>query len=203
VKGAVLALLVAATSAQAQDIVGTGMVDGAMVDLMADGRWVAREGDAAPVDADCFAAGPGYQFCGRPLGWRVVTPLSPYATGSFQLDASTYGMVIAEPLGLADGVTQSYMEGAVIANAALGFGVSEAEIQRYGESQVTVLGQPAQTIVYGGRLMGLPNIFYNTVIVGKSETVQLITYNITGTPSDKTRRVHADYIAAMRRRDQD
>jgi hypothetical protein len=188
----------------AQDVLGTAVINGRSIEIMDDGTWAyAAPGAAAdPSLADCFTVSQAYAFCGKTAGWFVAQKLSPAAAASFQRDDRNYGMVISESIGIDDGISLDFMERALVANAAIAAGLTEADITMFSKTPVTVFEQDGLQMVYGLRVQGLNVVYANTVFLRAKETTQFLTYTIAAEPDAAFLAGHTEYVSLMRERTQ-
>ena len=176
--------------ASAQEAVGRSLVDGKSVTLFDNGTW-AYEGEQ---DLRCSKLGSGISFCGSKNSWKKTTSGSTEIAASYRHDDRHYAIVIVEQLGIEDGLTQEFMRGAVVSNAALAANVAEEEIIVVGIETEERFPFATETIVYGTSLEGLGVTYANTIVTQPHKTFQLITYAVGSDYTQEHKVLHRDFL---------
>ncbi len=186
----------------AQEVVGTGFVDGRKVELRSDNTWAFADKPvlSLPGSEDCLPINGSYEFCGKDLGWRVAQKIAIDAAASFSLNDRTYGLVITEALGVQDGMSLDFMAGAVISNAAVALNIRDEDITIFSTTDGQMFGDPSREMAYGADVDGLRFVYFNTLVVRETETLQFLMFSIGPEPTDTMREANSDFIAAMKER---
>ncbi|MEM9755987.1 MAG: hypothetical protein AAF914_08340 [Pseudomonadota bacterium] len=194
--GLALAIVLIGSAAVAQAPVAEADVDGRPVTLFADGTW-SFDIDIAP--GTCREIAVPISFCADDGRWQLL-PIAGAAAidAQFRLDDRTYAAVIVESVGGIDGVSIDSVE-RTARQALAGRGRVEIEdvpvLHRYDDR----IGQTdLRTIVYAGRIDGVPHVFANSILVQDRMTAQLVTYAVEASYSDAHRAAHADFLARLR-----
>lgn len=148
------------------------------------------------AQVSCDQIGASVRICGVSAAWRRTT-LSPYAAIEYTKENEFHAQVISEPSGTRDGLSLSQVTEVLIDDM-------ESRVDR-GSLEVLVRGRNAgirqsEIIVSRVQLDGIPFIFANTVYVGKSQTIQIITWRIAKILGQADRRTHLEfgnYLALM------
>lgn len=183
-----------ALPANAQDVVGSSIVNGRSVQILSDFTW--RYTTATP--SECQTIKAGVTFCGERSGWKRSSQGSKDLTATFRLDDRNYGLFVVEDLGSEDGVTHEMMRTAIIGNAANSSGMQPTEIAIVGPERRQVDGFAGESISYTVQASGLPFVFMNTVVIDKHRTVQLATYGVGPTLTDEMKANHQSFLNATR-----
>ncbi len=186
--------LLTITSASAQSVVGTAIIEGREVQLMSNNTW--RFAPESQAGGDCRVIDGPVTFCGPAFRWQVapVAP-SPAIDVLFQVDDRNYAMMVIEGLGRADGLTEENLREAVLLNAGAAAGLGRAGVPMRDSFTSTVGDKDYPTISYEVTLQGLRFTYLTTLIVEERSATQLTTYSI-GDGSDEARRVlHDEFLS--------
>lgn len=189
-----VAFVAVTSSAQAQSVVGTAVVDGNVVDLYSDQTWRARDNSANRCDQ--IAA--NLEFCNHVKRWARLKSPSAEIEAQYRYDDRHYGQFVVEEVGVQDGLTAEFMRNVVIENAADATGVDASEIIVFDVRNDTLQGKPYETILYGGNIDGLNVVFFNTIVTSPSWTGQIITFSIGSSPTDEHDAVHASFLSGTK-----
>jgi hypothetical protein len=185
----VLAALLVAPAAFAQNIVGTAVVDGKIVQLYSDGTW---KSGAEAGKKDCVELGSEVRFCPTDQAWQQVRSSTPQVDATFQHDDRHYGQFVVEAIGKADGLTDETIRGAVLGNVQAGSGKPATFL---GIVPDQVAGLPAETMSYIVEFQGAEFLFATTMLLTDHLTVQIQTWQVGGLPyTDLHRSLHADFV---------
>lgn len=187
--GLLLALCVA-SPALSQTNVGRAIVEGRTVTLFDNKSWAFA--DAATPG--CAALSSKLSFCGDPDVWQPTAKPKPDALVADRIDSLHYAQVIEEELGTAQGVTLPMIRQFILDFAQ----------QQTNAPPIVVSTKPAQvgtmtgeTMVYAFTIMGVDTVYANTILLGETSLVQLITYQIGSDYTDRRAELHADFNKNM------
>jgi len=189
-------LICIAFSVQAQNRVGSAVVDGKIVDLFSDNSWVFRDKEA-PLD-QCEPIGRKVQFCDDENTWIRVRSEDPDISAQYRFDDRHYAMFILEELGTRDGLTTTAMRNAILENAASAAGISAAEVLVHDIRTDRIDGHLAATIVYAATVNNLPVIFINSFVSEERHTTQAVTYSINEMPTDTHFELHSKFLSSIK-----
>jgi hypothetical protein len=185
-------LLLAPTATLAQTVVGRAIVDGRPVTLLDNKTW-AFAGDTKP---GCAELSPKLSFCGDPDRWVPSTKPNPDVIAAYRHDSLHYGQMIVEDIGTDQGLTMQAVRQFILEFAAASSG---------GVPPIVISTEPAtvgslsgETIVYGFNVAGIDTVYANTILLGDTTLVQLITYQLGDEYTDKHAELHAEFIAASK-----
>jgi hypothetical protein len=179
---------------QAQEKVGTALVDGKKIELYSDRTWNYADRTVAK-DAGCAPVRSGVEFCGSELGWKLTKSDDPDISAQYRLDDKNYGLFIVEDVGTADGLNLEFMRTAAISNFADAAGISEVNVTVFGVEAASVDGFSGETVLYGGKFNGLNIVFSNTIVIQENRSVQTATYTVGETPTEKSKALHQEFVA--------
>jgi hypothetical protein len=192
--GSLLAISLAAP-AMAQEVVGSSIVGGRTVRLMSDFTWKYD----APASGNCPVVQDNVSFCGESAGWtRTSGNGNGDAAAVFRLNDRNYGEFIVEKLGSEDGMNPELMRSTLIENAADAAGIPSKDVPILGSEPAQVDGFSGETITYIVKIKGLSFIFINTVVLGKHQAVQIVTYSVGLTLTDEMKANHKRFLEATR-----
>lgn len=189
-----LCLALTPTLGTAQEVLGQSMIDGRDITIYADGTW---EFAARGTDA-CDLIARGVEFCGEAIGWETTTPPNNDIAATYRFDDRHYGQMIIEELGENEGLTADLMRGIVIDNAAAVLGTTAKDINVIETYRSRVSGQSIETIVYAFSIDGLDVVYANGIRTAPNRTMQLMTYSIGTTYTDRHRDLHEDFLSEIR-----
>jgi hypothetical protein len=113
---------------------------------------------------------------------------------AYRIDSLHYAQVIEEELGTAQGVTMPMVRQFILDFAQ----------QQTNAPPIVVSTKPAQvgtmtgeTMVYAFTIMGVDTVYANTILLGETSLVQLITYQIGSDYTDRHAELHADFNKNM------
>lgn len=186
-----LAVLLSAPAALSQATVGTAIIDGKKVELLDDKTWrFATTGDG--TDADCRQLNPVVAFCG--LGdWKATNVPSPDFLAAYQLNSRSFGGVIYEAIGSADGMSSEFMRDILLQYAAQASGVPVLDLV-----DVTVDQAPAEKMTYAIQLNGLDVVYQNTILIADTHTIQFLVWTIGSDYTDTQKSVAQDFTSHIR-----
>ncbi len=193
---AAIILLALPVSAQNSDVVGTAVLGGKRVELLSDRTW--RFADEAQAEGPCVPINTVLTFCGSIIDWRPVDTTGTEFTRLFRQDSRTYGGIIYEEVGAAEGMDLEFMRNIIIENAAMGTGVQAQDIPIFGVQAVEVDGHPAETIIYGANFNGLDIIYLNTIVNSENHNVQFVVWTIGNTLTEEGRAAAKNFNEAAR-----
>ena len=179
---------------QAQDVVGSAIVDGRVITLFEDNTWEYT----APSEPDCSPIARGVEFCGRGSGWTATTPPNADIVAAYRYDDRHYGQMIIEEIGEEDGLTAAFMRDAVIQNAAVTTGLRPSEIPVIETYRSRVSGGSIETVVYSLNVDGLAVVFANSIRTAPRRTMQLMTYGIENEYTERHRDLHSAFLEQIR-----
>lgn len=191
---AAFCLAILAQSAIAQQVIGRSVVEGREIVILDNGKWVYADA----VDGDCELLTDQLQFCGVGDGWTPTIPPSADVLATFRFDDRHYGQFIVEALGEDDGLTREVMLDAVVQNAAAATGQRLSDISVIEVYDTPILGRDAVTIVYGLNFNGLDVIYANGISTSPMRTMQVMTYSIGNSFTDKHRALHDTFLAQLK-----
>ncbi len=188
-----LVALAVPTASHSQERIGTAIIDGKRIALLDNFRWEYEES----VTPNCFTIGTGFEFC-PPLGRWNKTDNQEAGTTQFRFNDRNYGLFVYEGVGSDDGMTTALMRSIAIENMATMTGQKVEEIPVLESFDVTLLGYPAETIVYVGDLDGMSVVFSNTILTLPEQVLQSATYSINGTYTAEHRAMHQELLDSIK-----
>lgn len=187
-------LMMFAAPALAQSIVGTAFVDGKRVDLFNNGTWDFSD----TGDVSCQKIATTLSFCGNPFKWKPTGASNDDITAMFRADDLNYGMVIYEGLGLNSGMSRTQVQSIAQEYAAAASQMSVSQVPVFGIVPVTVADHDTETLYYAASIDGLHIVYANTVLVGASDTAQIVTYEIADDINDAFKIRHKDFLDSFK-----
>ena len=172
-------------TAQSGEVVGTAVLGGKRVELLGDRTW--RFADEVQAEGPCVPINTVLTFCGTIFDWRPVDTTGTEFIRLFRHDSRTYGGIIFEEVGSAEGMDLEFMRNIIIENAAMGTGVQPQDIPIHDVQAVEVDGHPAETVIYGATFNGLDIIYLNTIVNSENHNVQFVVWTIGDTLTDEGR----------------
>lgn len=189
----VVLCLAGAQAAIAQSVVGRSALDGRSIEIMSDQTWRYTQDQAAK--SDCREIASRIEFCGAPSQWAPQPAPTAAVAAQFRFDARHYAQYVIEDLGADDGLTAEFMRKAVIVNAARATGMKETDIAVLDVFASSVAGHEAETIVYQLAVNSLDIVYVNTVVILPKRTVQVMTFAVGTTYTDKHRDIDAQFVS--------
>lgn len=186
-----LSILAAPVWAQEASVVGTAILGGKRVELMSDNTWRFSEISAAKT---CVPINTLLSFCGSTLTWTPTSAVGSDFTRLYRNGSRTYGGVIYEDIGSADGMDIEFMRNVVIENAAAFAGIAPGEVPIYGVEDVTVDDVPGETVMYGVNLGALKFVYQNTILNWDHHTMQFVVWTVGDELTDQAREMNADFL---------
>lgn len=194
-KRLVLALaLLSPMAALGQAVVGQGIVDGKIIEILSDKTWRYAAGADATAP-HCQLMDGTVSFCADGSAWQATTALSAEADGSFVKDGSYYGMLIVDRFGTEAGISPQMMRDAVLQNARRATPVEPTVIS---VTPVTVDGQQGETIVFLTAYNGASLVFSDTTVIGATQSLQIITYTLGKVYAPDQVAAHEEFVAQTR-----
>jgi hypothetical protein len=187
-------LVLSPIAVQAKEKVATALINGEIVELYSDRTWGYAD-KMEDTDAGCVAVQSGVAFCGASLGWKQMPNNDPEIDALYRLNPKTFGMLLVEEIGTADGVGLKTMRGNVISNFAAGAEIMEEAVTVFGVEASSVSGVSGETVVYGGDFKGLNVVFSNTIVIQEKRTVQVVTYVLGSAPTEKSNALHQEFLS--------
>ena len=173
--------------------VGTGIVDGQIIDIFDDFTWDYQNKNLSSLKLDkniSFCKGSNWEKMPDPLLGQLAT----FATKS----GDEYGIIISEPFGILDGVKPSLMRDAIIFNLANATGIGEADIPILHLSEASFGGLDGERIALQGDLEGLKLTYVYTILISDSVTLQIITYSVSKDYGYKEAEIHESFLEILR-----
>jgi hypothetical protein len=177
--------------ALAQDIVGKAVVDGRLVNLMADRTWTYAEA----TETGCKALNAKVSFCGQVPLWTPAKIPTADVLATYRYDAATYGQFIIEDVGTAQGLNPDFMRSAVLSMVE----------QQVGEKPTVVTVEPVtlgtlqgETLVYSFQFRGVNTVFANSIFLTERSAFQAMTYAIADNYTPAHKDAHAAFLEATR-----
>lgn len=192
-----LCLLIATVAAWsapafAQSAVSRAIVDGKTVILYDDFSWDYEK----QISPECKVLTKKLNFCDPTSRWKSVNlGANQDVTATYRYNDNLYAMVIAEDLGVKQGVSKEAMRNVVIQNAATGSGVSPEEVLVLDSSEIDVKGLPAANTAYSVKMGNLDLTYINTIVVMNDWSVQLISYTIGKELTETHKKLHRTYLS--------
>jgi hypothetical protein len=187
---ALVSSLFTCTICFAQQVVGTSIVDGKVVELLSDSTWRYKHQEVG----GCKLIEYNLRFCGEGIRWINVPP-SGEAVAMYKDDDSNYGEFLIEHVGSTQGLTLDAIRKAIIGNAADAAKVKPQEISTLGDEETSVDGYKAETVTYLAVLDKIPVVYYNTIVVTESATVQIMTWSLATDVTPEAKRLHSDFVS--------
>ncbi|MEL7461688.1 MAG: hypothetical protein AAFX59_00505 [Pseudomonadota bacterium] len=184
------------SAANAQDVVGTAVVDGARVDLLSDQTW-RYSNPATDTSSTCPPINSFVSFCGAPSWISTALPTPDFAA-AYRQSGRIYGGIIYEELGTSAGMTQDFMRNAMLQYAAQATGVPVDQVPVLDAATTVVNDVPAERISYSLNVGGIDVVYQNTVVVTEDHTFQFLVWTIGSSFEDAERAVAADFLSRVR-----
>jgi hypothetical protein len=187
-----ICLLSAPVAALSQTVVGRAIVDGRPVTLFDNKTW-AFAGDPK---VGCAVLTPKLSFCGDPDRWMPSTKPSPDVIAAYRHDSIHYGQIIIEDIGTDQGLSMRAVRQFILDFAAQNSGGEPPIV--ISTEPVTVGSMTGETIVYGFNVSGVDTVYSNTVLLGESTLIQLMTYQLGSEYTDMHADLHAEFLEASK-----
>lgn len=184
--------VLASTPVAAQSVVGSSVVNGRQVQILADYTW--RYSSTTPTS--CLEVEANVVFCGLNRGWTKTSNNQGDIDATFRLNDRNYGLFIVEGVGSEEGMSRELMRTAILGNAAKASGLQTKDVPTFGLEATKVGLLEAETISYAVKMEGLPIIFTNTVVIDKHRTIQIATYSLGQSPTEDMKAVHKQFLDA-------
>ncbi|MEX0339763.1 MAG: hypothetical protein AB3N11_12075 [Arenibacterium sp.] len=185
----------AALPAQAQDIIGTTVIDGQRIEILSGFTWRYADQDTA---TGCINYQHGVSFCGLGDGWDITRSNNADAVASFTWYDRVFGMIVAEGLGATDGLVLDSLREIVLGFIAEEQGINTSDVPVLSEEAVEIDGRPAKTLVYKGVINGLNLIYFNSIMSLPHRTFQFVTFTVGTDVTDDQKAAHAALIGNIR-----
>ena len=178
----------------AQDVVGTGIVEGRAVDLLSDGTWRAQ----APTADGCRPVAGPVSFCSGPPEFvpAELPPGSPI-DAQWRAGDARFVQLVHGATGVEDGMTIEGIRAAMIDNAAIFAEVEPSEVKVMAEVPALVDGVLGTTVVYEALLDGTSFLFQNTLILLSEDHAQIMTFGIAQAPTADLAALHERFLDAI------
>lgn len=174
----------------AQEVVGQAIVDGRIVDLYDDQSWAY----ATEAEPGCRSVTARVQFCGAAETWMPIELDNADVAAGFRHDDRHYAQFIIEQIGTDDGLSGEVMRQIVIDNAASASGRAPSAIPVLEVTDVRLADQDTQTMVYIADIDGFSFVFANTIYLDTDFSMQVISFAVADSFTDKHRALHADLL---------
>ena len=179
--------------AEAQQIVGRTIVDGETVILYSDKTWTYE----SPAEQGCTKLDANFSFCPATNQWSSIATGNPQITAAYRYDARTYGMLIAEPLGLNDGVNLTSLAEVVLTQTANLLEIPRNELLILESEDVLVQDVPGLKLSYAVDVNSIPIVYTNTIVVRDSSSIQIMTYETGSQLTERHKEINAEFIDAV------
>lgn len=156
-----------------------------------------EEDEAAVVP--CPVVTGSVRFCGTSPEF-VLTPQTDNAaiTSYYATPEGIQAIIIAEPLGLQDGLTIPALQSAALEILSMSSGQVPSEIPILERSNVTISGTSWPNFVYSGTIDGFPIVYSNSIVLFADNLAQFVTLEVgVTTLSPRHRDLHARFLANM------
>lgn len=188
-------LLALAFPTAAQSVVGTAIIGGKRAELLSDKTWRFSSGT---TPANCVPINHTMSFCGSILDWKPTSTVGTDFVRLFSGGSRTYGGVIYEDVGSADGLDMEFMRNLAIENAAAFTGVPPEEIPIHEVAETTVDGVAGETVSYGARMGTLDFVYQNTILNSETTTIQFVVWTIAKELTDEARTANRNFLDAFK-----
>lgn len=165
--------------------------------LPAMAQVVPKDGEDATADVPCPLLLAPVRFCGTSPEF-VLTPQTDNAdvTSYFATPEDIQAIVVAEPLGLRDGLTIPTLQSAALQILSQSSGQVPAEIPILERASVMIAGQDWPNFVYSGTVDGFPIVYSNSIVLFDGSLAQFVTLEIgVTTYSPRHRDLHSRFLA--------
>ena len=193
--GITTALAMVGAQLQARDLVGTGFIEGKIVQLFSDGTWAYL---VESSDPDCKFVHELVEFCKTDMRWRPQSGVTFDFDKLYSHDERHYGGLIIEEIGTADGNSIEGMITTVLTFAADAAGVTIEQIPVHSVAETQLDGFDAKTVVYGARIDGINYVYANSIIVEELLTIQALTWSVGKEFSAKHQELTSDFLSGIR-----
>ena len=176
--------------------VGTGIVDGQIIDIFDDFTWDYQNKNLSSLK--CQILDKNISFCKGSNWEKMPDPLLGQLATFATKNGDEYGIIISEPYGLSDGVKPSLMRDAIIFNLANATGIGEADIPILHLSETSFGGLDGERISLQGDLEGLKLTYVYTILIADSVTLQIITYSVSKDYGYQEAEIHESFLETLR-----
>ncbi|MEL7281670.1 MAG: hypothetical protein AAFY35_06905 [Pseudomonadota bacterium] len=183
--------------AQGSEILGTTLLEGRKVEILADGTWVYAEA----LPDDCQTVTSNIMLCAEKGRWTSLPAVNADIAAQFRFDDSTYGLLILEELGHGQGITFEAISVSVLEIAASAAGVRREDIPVINVQDTALFGEDAQTITYAAVIDGLPITYRNTILIEEEVTIQAVTYEVSRDLTQVHTELHDEFLQGLQRRE--
>lgn len=162
-----------------------GFVAGALICVV-----LMLVGQARPdPQQSCLPIRQSIRLCGIPASWKQVQA-HPQAEAEFRRTDGFFAQVIWEPAGRNQGLTLKDAANKIVQDAGTRAESNNFTLLMRGATQETI---DSEIIVFKVEIGGIPFIFADTLLVGRNETVQILTWRIAQELSAEDRAAHLDF----------
>jgi hypothetical protein len=175
--------------------VGTAVIEGEIVELYSDYSWKFRSKEMLSNDS-CNEITKIITFCGDTNWVRDNDGAAdPSIAAQFaHKDRIAHSMIIEEPIGANQGLSEEFMLEAILHNAATGSGNNVEDIPILAAEDGSLKNRKIKKIATLMDFNGLQFVMVYSVFIGDNYNVQLITWH-AGNTYDQTAKVyHADFV---------
>lgn len=161
----------------------------------AERRKESQAAESVEIEKFCNLVAEKIRMCDPLRNWRPIIT-------DFQVDQQYHNedginaQISSSDGGLYQGLSGDSAAAAVIKMAQRSPIVREFRLlsSEIGGSE----SMPKRVLIYSGRIEDIPFTYINTIVVGKTRNVQIITFEIGAVPSDKGRIAHTEFVDTIR-----
>lgn len=142
----------------------------------------------ARAQTACQFSGQNVRICGLSESWQPSVP-QPHASAEFSRRDGFHAQLIIDAAGAAQGLTLTAAADTIVNHMRSTVGEENFDLLVRGVNEGI---RDSEILVYQARINGIPFIYANTVYVGRSETIQLVTWRISQELSADDRSAHLE-----------
>ena len=168
-------LLIAGLPASAQQVIGTAVINGKIVEILENQTWRYKSEQSMSLSG-CDLLKNGLYFCNK-NNWKTTSATGD-ASHMYSIDDRTYVMFIIENMGADDGVTKDFMAGVALNYAAEAANTTPDNILQHFSRDKIVNGNEFLSIAYTASISNIKFTFINNICVQDTVTAQAAIFTL-------------------------
>lgn len=142
----------------------------------------------------CTAFDQQVRICDLPSHWIPSIP-QPHAAAEYSRSDGFFAQIVLDQAGTDQGLTLQAASDAILTQMASNPSVGSFKLLVQGTN--TNWLNESEIMIYSASFQGVPFVFANTVFVGRSKSVQVITWRVAQTLETKDRDAHLDFGSGL------
>lgn len=187
-----------ANMVSAAEQIGTGLVNGNLIQIFADGTWKYSDPKNELLKG-CNEVTKVVAFCPTPKSWIKVKPPTADINAMFRVGSRQYLMFVVEDVGTLDGMSVDFLSETVIETLASETDVDPNSIPVEYLGNVGLMGHSARQLSLFTKVEGLNVYFIYSLLVTDTLSVQVVTFEIGKTLTESHKEHHAKVLKNVRK----